>query len=419
MNTKALREQRKKLAEDANAILAAAVAEGRAASPEEISKVDAMHADIDALKATIDRAERASDEERSIVPDSQRETRTPDPTGEREARVAAFRKWATDGPASMSSDEVRALGVKSSGSGTEITLRFQSPEERAQTVTTTAGGYLVAPEFIARLEKSMLHFGGMLNEAEVITTATGAALSWPTYDDTAQKGAILAINTAVSNQDITFGQMTLDAYKYSSKQVLVPVELMQDSAFDINAVVADALGERLGRILNEHFTTGTGSAQPNGVVTASGVGKAGATGQTATVIYNDLVDLFHSVDIAYRNKAKWMLADSSVKVIRKLIDANNLPLWQPSIQAGVPDQIFGKPVVINNDVAAMAASAKSILFGDFTKYKVRRVKDVTLLRLNERYADAHQVGFLAFARFDGDLLDAGTNPVNHYANSAT
>ena len=426
MNTKALREQRKKLAEDANAILAAAVGESRAATPEELAKVDKIHADIDALKATIDRAERADDEARAIVPESQRVTpEVPDPTGEREARNAAFRKWAVDGPEALTGEEVRALGgLRSEGKSRGIAMTFRSIPEvkremRAQTVTTTAGGHLIADEFMARLEKSLLWFGGMVQEADVITTSTGAPLDWPTYDDTSQKGAILAINTAVSNQDIVFGQLTLDAYKYSSKQVLVPVELMQDSAFDINAIVADVLGERLGRILNEHFTTGTGSAQPNGAVTASSVGKTGATGQTATVIYDDIVDLVYSVDKAYRQNAKFMMNDSTVKAIRKLKDGNGLPLWQPTLQAGEPDSLIGYPVVINNDVAAMAASAKSILFGDFKKYKVRRVKDVTLLRLVERYAEAHQVGFLAFARFDGDLLDAGTDPIKHYANPAS
>lgn len=427
MNTKALREQRKKLAEDANAILAKAVAENRAATPEELQSVDKMHADIDALKATIDRAEKAADEERAVVPESVRTTAAADPTGEVEARNKAFRAWAAKGPMALSTDELRALpGLNVQGNGSEITLRFsdsrtrRQAEQRAQTVTTTGGGYLIADAFMARLEKSLLYFGGMMEEADVFETATGAPLDWPTYDDTAQKGAILAINTAVSNQDVTFGQVTFDAYKYSSKQVLVPVELMQDSAFDINAVVADVLGERLGRILNEHFTTGTGSAQPNGIVTASSAGKTGATGQTTSVTYDDLVDLIYSVDRAYRAQgAKFMTADSTVKAIRKLKDGNGMPIWQPTVQAGEPDSLLGYPLVVNNDVAAMATSAKSILFGALKKYKVRRVKDITLLRLNERYADAHQVGFIAFARFDGDMLDAGTDPVKHYANSAS
>lgn len=418
MDTKALREQRKKLAEQANEILATAVREGRAATSDEIQKVDAIHADIDALKATIDRAERASDEARSIVPESQRVAPAAEGDVAAELRKGAFGKWLRGGFTALSTEEVRALGNVSrehGAAGFTIDMRAQSVG------TTTAGGYTVAQAFSNSLERALKFFGGMLQVADVVTTDTGATLPWPTVNDTAQTGAILAENTAVSNQDITFSVVNLGAYKYSSKQVLVSVELMQDSAFDIDSLVGSLLGERLGRILNTHFTTGTGTSQPNGVVTAATLGKTGTTGQTTSVIYDDLVDLVHSVDIAYRQNGncRWMLNDASVKVIRKIKDSTGQPIWAPGMQAGQPDTLLGFPISTNNDVATMAANAKSILFGDFTKYKVRRVKDITILRLNERYADAHQVGFLGFCRFDGNLIDAGTNPVKYYANSAT
>jgi len=432
MSAQALREKRKKLAEDANAILTRAVSEGRAATPEELQTVDKIHADVDALKSTIDRVERADTEARMYAPESQREQRGGGAADEtQELRTRAFRNWSLGGPSALSNEELRALNPVPSGNGTEITLRFMSKDEkrqyernerenRAQTVTTTAGGYIIAPDFSARLEKSMLWYGSMLQEADVFDTATGVAMNWPTYDDTSNTGAILAINTGVSNQDITFGQVTFNSYKYSSKQILVPVELMQDSAFDINNLVADVLGERLGRILNTHFTTGDASSKPNGIVTAAGTGKTGATGQTGSVIFDDIVDLVYSVDKAYRIGAKFMMNDASIKILRKLKDGNGLPIWTAGgATAGEPDTLLGYPVVPNNDMATMAANAKSILFGQIKKYKVRRVKDITLLRLNERYADAHQVGFLAFARFDGQLLDAGADPVKLYVNSAT
>ena len=149
------------------------------------------------------------------------------------------------------------------------------------------------------------------------------------------------------------------------------------------------------------------------------LGKTGTTGQTTSVIYDDLVDLTHSVDPAYRAGAKFMMNDSSLKVVRKLKDSQNRPLWEPSVQAGVPDSLLGFPVVTNQDVATMAANAKSILFGRLDKYKTRIVKDVTILRLVERFAENLQVAFLLFMRADGALLDAGTNPVKYYANSAT
>jgi HK97 family phage major capsid protein len=148
-------------------------------------------------------------------------------------------------------------------------------------------------------------------------------------------------------------------------------------------------------------------------------------GQTTSVIYDDLVDLFHSVDVAHRMSpgCKWMLADSSIKVIKKIKDSTGRPLWQPGVSAGAgagfPDTILDKPYVLNNDIAVMAANAKSILFGDLSKYKIRQVMGFTLLRLVERYAEFGQVGFLAFMRADGNLIDAGSNPVKYYQNSAT
>ena len=119
-----------------------------------------------------------------------------------------------------------------------------------------------------------------------------------------------------------------------------------------------------------------------------------------------------------------MFADSTLKALKKIKipqfsgDTNGMPLWQPGLVQGQPDRILGYPFVINQDVAAMAASAKAIVFGDLSKYLIRDVRDVTLLRLDERYAENHQVAFLAFSRHDGDLLDAGTDPVKLFVNPA-
>lgn len=303
-----------------------------------------------------------------------------------------------------------------------ITLALRSTREikAAQGVGTAGGGgAIVAPSFSNRLEKALLFFSGMMQNSEVVTTESGVDLPWPTVNDTTQLGAILAENATITAQDVAFSSVTLKAYKYTSKLIAVSWELLQDAAFDVEGLVADLAGERLGRILNNHFTVGTGTAQPNGAVTAATAGKVGIAGQTLTVIYDDLIDLIHSVDVAYRIGSKFQLADSSLKVIRKIKDSQGRPLWEPSVQAGVPDTILGYPVIVNNDVPAMAVSAKSILFGDHSKYKIRRVRDVTMVRLNERYADNLQTGFFAYARFDGNLINAGTNPLKYYQNSAT
>nr|BDD44896.1 hypothetical protein 3 [bacterium] len=132
-----------------------------------------------------------------------------------------------------------------------------------------------------------------------------------------------------------------------------------------------------------------------------------------------MFDLKHSVDVAYRENSEWMFNDNTLKAISKLKDADGRPLWQPSLTAGAPDLILGKPFVINTDIADMAANAKSILFGDFSSYFIRDVMDLTIFRLSEKYIESGQIGFIAYSRHDGLLADAGTGPVKHYANSAT
>jgi HK97 family phage major capsid protein/HK97 family phage prohead protease len=286
--------------------------------------------------------------------------------------------------------------------------------------TNTAGGYTVPPGFAQRITDAMKAFGGMLQVANIIDTAEGNTLVWPTADDTGNTGAILAENTAAPTQDITFGQKTIGAFMYTSKMVKVSFQLLNDSAFGLEPWLSDKFADRLGRALNAHFTNGTGGGtQPVGMVPNLAVGKTGQTGQTLTATYDDLIDLIHSIDPAYRSGATgFMMNDNSVKVFRKLKDTTGQYLWQPSLQAGVPDRLAGYNLYLNQDMPVMAANAKSIAFGDFNKaYIIRRVQGIQSLRLNERYADALQVGFLAFARYDGTVDDL--NAAKLYVNSAT
>ncbi len=301
--------------------------------------------------------------------------------------------------------------------------RQRQVEGRAQSVgTSSAGGYLVNTEFGTGIEAARRAFGGMLSVSTIFPTASGANLLLPTVDETGVSGSILSENAQISEVAMTFAQIEVASYMYTSGLVLVSNQLLQDSEFPLEAFVAAQLGERLGRAQNAHWTTGTGSSQPHGVVTGSAVGKTGTTGQTTTVIYVDLVDLVYSVDVAYRGNARWMLKDATMAIIRKLLDGQNRPLWEPSVQAGQPDTLMGYPIVINNDVATAAANAKSIYFGDFSKYVIRDVTGVQLVRMTERYADYLQTGYYAFQRTGGRLVAANSstyNPVKTYVHSAT
>ena len=284
-------------------------------------------------------------------------------------------------------------------------------------VQGSSGGFLIPPESMIReLELNMLWFGGMRQAADQIRTTTGERMSWPTADDTGNKAVLLGQNTSIgSSVDPNFTKVYWDAYKFSSQPILVPYELLQDSAIDLVAALGQMLGERLGRGTNTYYTTGTGAGQPKGIVTASTVGVTTAANNAITA--DNVIDLYHSVDKAYRDNFGYMMNDSILQAVRKLKDLNNQYLWVPSVvqglQPGIPDLLFGAPYTINNDMAAIAASAVVMLGGDLNHYKIRTVGETRFYRLQERYRDSDQDGFIAFIREDGNLLTAGTAPVKN------
>ena len=380
------------------------------------SRFDALDKDLTSLDRRIDalaKAQRLAAEESalrgSVVETEERKASTGASLSP-EAQKRAFNAWLRGTDAELD-PELRAYN------------RQRLAEGRAQSVgTTTAGGYLVNYEFGSGIEAARRAFGGMLSVSTVYPTQSGADLLLPTVDETGVSGSILSESSTISESAMTFGQLTVSSYMYTSGLVLVSNQLLQDSEFPLDQFIANALGERLGRAQNAHWTTGTGSSQPYGVIVGAATGKTGAAGQTSTVIYNDLVDTVYALDVAYRPNAKWMMRDATLGIIRKLQDSQNRPLWEPSVQAGQPDMILGYPVVINNDVAAAAASAKSIAFGDFSKYIIRDVSGVQLVRMTERYADALQTAFYAFQRTGGRLVAANSttyNPVKLYVHPAS
>ncbi|MFF8034917.1 phage major capsid protein [Streptomyces sp. NPDC016626] len=384
-------------------------------SAEDRAAWDAALADVERLSADIERDERhqrlASVDYSQVIEASREADEERHGGPDRAAAYAnAWRSWMRDGTTELSSEERSALR----------TGWVDGKELRAQGVATgAAGGYLVPPEFRAKMVEAQKFWSSMRDVAEVITTETGATLPWPTSDDTANVGAILSENTQVTEQDLLLGQADVGAYMYTSKLVRVSLQLLNDAAFDVESWLAGKLGQRIGRAQNAHFTTGTGTNQPEGMQTNAVVGKTGAGGQTTSVVYDDLIDLIHSVDPAYRNsgRAQFMLHDTTLAAARKLKDGQGRPLWEPSIQVGVPDGLLGYRYTVNQDMPVMAASAKAILFGDFyAGYLIRDVQDVQLLRLAERYADFLQVGFLAFARTDGVPQD--TAAYKAYRNAA-
>jgi HK97 family phage major capsid protein len=272
-----------------------------------------------------------------------------------------------------------------------------SEEFRALSVgTNTAGGYTVPPGFRDTLIETLKWYGAVRDVATVVNSDSGQPLQWPTFNGTAQVGRILSENTQLTQTDPVFGTATLNAYMYSSDLVLVPYQFLQDTGINVEEFLARNLGMRIGRIQN---TLGIQTNATSGVTLA--------TGNTTSLTYAGLLALTHSVDPAYRQGAKFMLSDTALMAAQSIVDSQNRPLWQPSLQAGVADNLLGYGLVINNDMPVPAASAKSVLFGDFARgYVVRDVVGIQVQRLNERYADFLQVGWFGYARSDATVQDA-------------
>ena len=415
-----LRERRMSLVKQAQDILTAAPAEGM--SPEDEKRFDGLMGEADKVEANIKRAEDLAADQRDLEA-AYRPAIKPDArdSGDAETREATAHK------AESRAFTAFLRGGLSNLSGEQRKIMESRFESRSLAEGTgSAGGFLVPQDFYRKLTEAYKWYGGMRQSgATILQTSDGATMPFPTDNDTSNVGAILAENAQATELDQSFGSVSLSAWTYTSKIVTVPLNLVQDSAFDLDSYLARKLGIRIGRITNTHFTVGTGASQPRGITIDATSGKVGLAGQTLSIIYDDLVDLEHAVDPAYRPQARFMLHDSSLKVIKKIKDTTGRPLWRSSLEGiGVtvqnnPDTINGYPYVVNNDMAVMAANAKSVLFGDFSNYMIRDVMGVQIMRLTERFADFFQVGYLAFARADGALIDAGTHPVAYYANSAT
>ena len=401
----ALRERRNALAQSLHDMLDKNSGEQwnvdlQAKYDEAMGEIETIDAEAKRVQAVLDKIadDAQADKVRNVV-----ERKAHD---EGKPHLATFWKLMRNGERSMTQDD------------------WQTIRNTMSVGTAAQGGYTVPTEVATTVADALKAYGGMRSVAEVFRTASGGDINFPTSDGTSETGELIGENTTATGADPSFGVATIKTYKFSSKIVAVPFELLQDSSIDMEAFIRGRLVTRLGRVTNTYFTTGTGSAQPNGIVTAASAGKTGTTGQTTTVIFDDLIDLVHSVDPAYRalGNCRFMMNDASLKVIRKLKDSQQRPVFLPGydgLGGPMPDSLLGYPITINQDVATMAANAKSILFGDFTFYKIRDVMDMQMFRFDDSaYIKLGQIGFLAWMRAGGNFVDVG-GAVKYYANSAT
>ena len=268
--------------------------------------------------------------------------------------------------------------------------------------TDSEGGYLVPDEYERTLVEALEEENVFRQLAKVIRTSSGDRK----IPVVATKGTASWIDEegAYLESDDSFGQVSIGAYKVGT-MIKVSEELLNDSVFDLEAYISREFARRIGAKEEEAFFTGDGSGMPLGVLAATGGAETGVTAASATAITADeLIDLFYSLKAPYRRNAVWVLNDSTIKAIRKLKDNQGQYLWQPSLTAGAPDLLLGKPVRTSAYMPAIAADAKTVAFGDFSYYWIADRQGRSFKRLNELYAATGQVGFLASQRVDGKLV---------------
>ena len=416
-----LREKRAALHSQMTALMDKATQEKRSLTVEEDAEFVRKEAEMKDLGKELERAERFETQTRemnALLPVPLDPIGAPAPKNEQkqDAEYAkAFYKMLRKGNNGLSSSEQAVLNTGF------------DPQAALSPATGSTGGFIVPQGFEDQLVEALRWFGGINEFSETITTDTGNPLPWPTANDTVNIGEIIGVNTQLSMAQPSFGQVIFNGFIFSSKIVLVPLALMQDSAFPLDTWLPRQLGIRIARIQNNKFTVGVGGGvEPTGLVTAAAA--AGnvvtmTTGNTATISADNFTDLETAVDKAYRPGAKYMLNDKTLQLVKKLKDSNGRSLWlaglASSLQGGYPNTINGYEYVINNDMPVPGASNYIVAFGDPMAYKIRRVKGYVTMRLTERYADYLQVGFLSAERADGNLVDAGTHPVALLQNSAT
>lgn len=287
-------------------------------------------------------------------------------------------------------------------------------ELRAQSVgTDSAGGFTVPDSWRQKIEETRKAFGGVLNAVETINTSTGEPLRWPTLDDTANSGVIAAeaAAPASSGADLVFGEKVLGAFKYvapgaSQLPLRVSVELLQDSAYDVQSIVTRKLAERIARKQATDAVNGTGTTLPFGIATGAAV--ATNTFDNATPTYADLLSAVHQIDPAYRDQAVWTFNDDTLRLLEGILDSNGRPLLNSAsdgISVGRSNQfLLGYPVVIDQAWANYTdgGTNKWGAFGDLkTGYVWRSVKDVTVIVNPYARANEGQVEFTMWARADG------------------
>lgn len=401
---KRLRERRANVWEQAKELADRAAEENRQFSADEEGQWQQLNAELDALDKRI----------KNVLDGELRAKETEEQFAKLEGTPPTRRNDPPRGGAASGGDESSELRKFLAGEGSRFfDVVPTGPVDFRQLVkgTGSAGGDTVPTSFYDRLVAHLIETSAVMQAgATMLRTASGETIQVP-KTTAHSSAAIVGENTTIPPSHPAFGQIQLGAYKYGTL-IQVSRELIDDSGVDLEGYLAMQTGRALGNAFGEHAITGSGTGQPRGMVTDATVGVTGATGIGGAPSGNNLIDMFHSVIAPYRASAscRWIMNDTTVATIRKIKDESGGEgtgnyLWQPGLQAGVPDTILGKPVLTDPHVAATGVDEKSVIFGDMTQYFVRLAGSVRFERSEDYAFDTDLTTFRALLRADSALVD--------------
>ncbi|MER8042715.1 phage major capsid protein [Streptomyces sp. NPDC094032] len=406
---KRLQEQRAGLWEQAKALLDTAEAEKRDLTADEEQTFQRLNGDMDKIdaraKELLDAEQRQKDADATF---RQLLDSPPAPEargGAADPEVTRVRQWLTGASGSRSLDIVPAQNIP-------------LDQRTLSKLTAAAGANTVPISFYNRLVAHMIETSGILAAGPtVLRTATGEQMQIPKTTAHSSSATRVAEAAPLPTNEPTFGQVPLDAYKYGFL-LQVSHELANDTGVDLLGYLAMQAGRALGNGFGAELVTGTGSSQPNGVLTASTLGKTGAASVAGAPSGDDIIDLFYSVISPYRMSAScgWMMRDGTVGTLRKLKDGQGNYLWSPGLE-GTPDTILGKPLHTDPNMPAVGLGAKSILFGDFSTYFVRQVEALRFERSDDYAFNSDLITYRAILRGDGDQVDT-TGAIKNFTGNA-
>jgi HK97 family phage major capsid protein len=412
-----LKEQRAHLHKEMIDKFAVVEGEGREFNAEESQEYDKMEAEFRSLTTRWERAEQLFNEEKEVRKSLETPIELHVADGDDVPQTLAEYRTKTRAPRAQDSPEYRAAywHYLTAPKLTDLDVE----EHRVLSKASAGAGLNLVPTAFYDQIINILRFTGPINRlANTMTTDSGEAIQIPAVTSHGV-ATWTAENVAYTASDEVFGQVTLNAFK-AGRTVIVSEELLTDSAFALDGYLAQEFGDSIGLLEETAYAVGDGSGKPMGIANAgSGVTVSqAATGNATSFTYAALVAFIFALPYQYRQNAVWIFSDTGVRNFYTMVDGQSRPLWAVNVKEGQGDTFMGYPIYSSPDLAAVAASAKSGIFGDIGRgYQIRRVNGFSLQRQTELYSNTGQVGFRGFERVDGRVVLADAMRV--LQNSAT